>query len=68
VYRPFGLARDQAADDARRRDWLARQIIHSEDPVGPVQRHWLSDRITDDCPRCGWHGDFHHHIATIDQD
>jgi RNase P subunit RPR2 len=26
------------------------------------------ERITDDCPRCGWHGHFHHYITTIDQD
>jgi hypothetical protein len=36
--------------------------------VGPVQRHWLRESITDDCPRCGWHGYFHHYIATIDGD
>ena len=62
------LARDQAADDALRRAWLPRLILHSEDPVGPVQRHWLAGPITDDCPRCGWHGYFHHHLATIDGD
>jgi hypothetical protein len=62
------LARDQAADDALRRAWLPRLILHSEDPVGPVQRHWLAGRITDDCPRCGWHGYFHHHLATIGGD
>ncbi len=62
------LARDQAADDARRRDRLPRQIVHSEDAIGPVQRHWLAERITDDCPRCGWHGYFHHHLATVDGD
>src|SRR5262249_35364429 len=45
-----------------------RLILHSEDPVGPVQRHWLAGPITDDCPRCGWHGYFHHHLATIDGD
>jgi hypothetical protein len=28
------LARDQAADDALRRDWLPRLILHSEDPIG----------------------------------
>ena len=38
------LARDQAADDAARRDRLPRQVAHSEDPVGPVQRHWLVSR------------------------
>ena len=62
------LARDQATDDALRRDWLPRLILHSDDPVGPVQRHWLAGRIIDDCPRCGWHGYFHHHIAIIDGD
>jgi hypothetical protein len=60
------LARDQAADDALRRDWLPRLILYSEDPAGPVQRHWLAGRIRDDCPRCGWHGYFHTHLATID--
>jgi hypothetical protein len=24
--------------------------------------------ITDHCPRCGWHGYFHHYLATIDRD
>ena len=24
--------------------------------------------IADDCPRCGWHGYFHHYIATVDGD
>jgi len=62
------LARDQAADDALRRDWLPRLILVSDDPAGAVQRHWLAGRITDDCPRCGWHGYFHHHLATIDGD
>ena len=62
------LACDQAADDARRRDRLPRQVAHSEDPAGPVQRHWLAGRITNDCPRCGWHGYFHHYIATVDGD
>ena len=36
--------------------------------VGPVQRHRLAERITDDCTRCGWHGYFHTYIATIDGD
>ena len=62
------LAADQAADDGQRREQLARLIVHSEDPAGPVQRHWLAERITDDCPRCGWHGYFHHYIATIGGD
>ena len=67
--RPCGrLTRHQVADDALRRDWLPRLILHSDDPVGPVQRHWLAGRIIDDCPRCGWHGYFHHHIAIIDGD
>jgi hypothetical protein len=62
------LARGQAADEARRRDRLPGQIVHSEDPAGAVQRHWLAGRIIDDCPRCGWHGYFHHFIATVDGD
>jgi RNase P subunit RPR2 len=33
-----------------------------------MQRHWLRERITDDCPRCGWHGYFHHYIATVGGD
>ena len=33
-----------------------------------MQRHWLRERITDDCPRCGWHGYFHHYLATVDGD
>jgi hypothetical protein len=61
------LAGDQTAD-ALRRDWLPRLILYSEDPVGAVQLHWLAGRITDDCPRCGWHGYFDHYLATIDGD
>ena len=62
------LARDQAADDRRRRDQLPGLILDSEPAVGSVQRHWLRERISDDCPRCGWHGYFHHYIATVDGD
>jgi hypothetical protein len=62
------LARDQATDEALRRDWLPRLILYSEDPVGSVQRHWLAGPITDDCPRCGWHGYFHRHLVTVDGD
>jgi hypothetical protein len=62
------LARDQAAEDQRRHEQLPRLIVRSEPAVGPVQRHWLAARITDDCPRCGWHGYFHHYLATIDGD
>jgi hypothetical protein len=42
------LARDQAADEARRRDRLPGQIVHSEDPAGAVQRHWLAERTSAD--------------------
>jgi hypothetical protein len=52
------LAQDQAADDQRRRDRLPGLILDSEPAAGPVRRHWLRERITDDCPRCGWHGYF----------
>jgi hypothetical protein len=59
------LARDQAAEDQRRREQLPSLILDSEPAVGLVQRHWLRERITDDCPRCGWHGYFHHYLATV---
>ena len=62
------LARDQAADDEWRRDQVLGLILHSGPAVGLVQRHWLRGRITDDCPRCGWHGYFHHYLATVDGD
>ena len=62
------LARDQAAEDDRRREQVPGLILESEAAVGPVQRHWLRERITDDCPRCGWHGYFHHYLATVDGD
>jgi hypothetical protein len=62
------LACDQAADEALRRDWLPRLVLHSEDAIGPVQRHWLAGPIIDDCPRCGWHGYFHRHLVTVDGD
>ena len=45
-----------AGGEALRRDWLPWLIVRSEDPAGPVQRHWLAGRITGDWPRCGWHG------------
>ena len=61
-------ARDQAAYDTARRDRLLRLIVHSEDTAGPVQRHWLAERMTDDCPRCGWHGYFFDYLATDDGD
>ena len=63
-----GWSGDQAADDQRRRDQLPGLILDSEPAAGSVQRHWLRERITDDCPRCGWHGYFHHYIATIGGD
>jgi hypothetical protein len=62
------LARDQAADDERRREQVPRLILNSEPAVGLLQRHWLRERIEDDCPRCGWRGYFHHYLATIDGD
>ena len=62
------LARDQADDDERRREQIPRLILDSEPAVGPLQRHWLRERLEDDCPRCGWRGYFHHYLATIDGD
>jgi hypothetical protein len=62
------LASDQAAEDQRRRELIPGLILHSEPAVGPLQRHWLRERITDDCPRCGWRGYFHHYLATVNGD
>ncbi len=63
------LAGDQAADDQARRDRLPGLVAGSQvDPAGPAQRHRLAERIEDDCPRCGWHGYFHHWIAPIGGD
>ena len=31
-----------------------------------AQRYWLRERITGDCPRCGWRGYFGHHVAAVD--
>jgi hypothetical protein len=62
------LARDQAADDERHREQVPGLILHSEPAVGRVQRHWLHERITNGCTRCGWHGYFHHSLATVDGD
>ena len=59
------LTADQAAEEKERQQRLAQLIVHSEEPAGSVQRHWLAERITDDCPRCGWHGYFHHYVTTI---
>jgi hypothetical protein len=62
------LAANQAAEAEERGMRLPRLIMHSEEPAGTVQRHCLAERITDDCPRCGWHGYFHHYLATVDGD
>jgi hypothetical protein len=62
------LAHDQAADAAARRARLPRLIESSDPAAGPLQRHRLTGRITDDCPRCGWHGYFDEHVATIGGD
>jgi hypothetical protein len=62
------LAKAQAADDERRRTGLPHLIVNSEPAIGQLQRHWLRERIQDDCPRCGWRGYFHHYIATIGGD
>ena len=62
------LAHDQEAGAAARRARLPRLVEHSEPARGPLQRHLLTGRITDDCPRCGWHGYFHNHLATIGGD
>lgn len=62
------LARDQAADLADRRARLPALIEDSEPARVALQRHQLSTAIIDDCPRCGWHGYFHTHLATIDGD
>jgi len=62
------LARDQATEDQRRREQVPGLVLDSEPAVGLVQRHWLRERITDDCPRCGWHGYFCHYLATVGGD
>jgi hypothetical protein len=61
------LTCDQAAEDARRREQIPGLIVDTEPAAGPVQRHRLRERITDDCPRCGWHGGFNH-LATVGGD
>jgi hypothetical protein len=38
------LARDQAADAARRRERLPRLVAHSDPAAGPLQRHRLTGR------------------------
>ncbi len=62
------LARDQGADDARRRAALPALVKASDPPCGQLQRHHLAEPIIEDCPRCGWRGYFHEHITTIDGD
>ena len=47
------LAHDQVADDAARRERLPRLIGQSEPARGPLQRHVITRRVTDECPRCG---------------
>ena len=60
------LARDQADDDQERRTRIPALIASSEPQRGPLQRHRLTRRFTDDCPRCGWSGYFDTWAATID--
>jgi hypothetical protein len=62
------LAHDQAAEAADRRTRLPRLVAVSEPAAGPLQWHRLKEPIIDDCPRCGWHGYFHTHLATIEGD
>ncbi|HEX9354096.1 MAG TPA: hypothetical protein VF933_09820 [Streptosporangiaceae bacterium] len=62
------LARDQEADATARRARLPGLVEASEPARGPLQRHLLTEPITDDCPRCGWHGNFHDSLATIGGD
>jgi predicted RNA-binding Zn-ribbon protein involved in translation (DUF1610 family) len=57
------LARDQAADDERRRRQLPQLILDSKPPTGPMQRHRLRQNVIDDCPRCGWHGYFSDYVT-----
>ena len=62
------LAHDQEADAAARRARLPRLVEDPEPARGPLQRPLLTGRITFDCPRCGWHGYFHNHLATTGGD
>lgn len=47
------LARDQAADDARRRATLPALSNRSDPPCGRLQRHHLAEPVTEDCPGAG---------------
>lgn len=51
------LARDQAADAARRREQLPLLATHTGIAAG-LAHYRFSEPIIDDCPRCGWHGYF----------
>jgi hypothetical protein len=62
------LARDQAADDARRRATLPALAKGCDPPCGRLQRHHLAEPVIEDCPRCGWRGYFHEYMTTIDGD
>jgi hypothetical protein len=62
------LARDQAADDTRRRATLPMLAKGCDPPFGRLQRHHLAEPAIEDCPRCGWRGYFHEHMTTIDGD
>ena len=54
---------------AARWDRSPRLMVQSEDPPSArCSGTGSRERITDDCPRCGWHGYFHHYIATVDGD
>lgn len=61
------LARDQAVDDEGRRARLSAAVTESGPRHGSLQRHRLSNRFIDDCPRCGWHGYFATWAATINE-
>jgi hypothetical protein len=62
------LTRDQAADDQERRARISSLITSSEPARGSLQRHHLSQRFVDDCPRCGWRGFFDTHAASLNGD
>jgi hypothetical protein len=63
-----GYFRGDQAGDQQRGDRLSGRIVHAEKPAGAVQRHWLAEPITGDCPRCGWHRYFRRDLTTIGAD
>jgi hypothetical protein len=48
--------------------WILPRVRSPTARRWSASRHLITGRITDDCPRCGWHGSLHSQLATIGGD